>query len=61
MTFMMVTKVDENGDRVVAIEEGTPVIVNSSGTVKKNASTVDVDGVKYKVDDYVAEVKPDVE
>lgn len=54
-------KVDENDDRVVAIEEGTPVIVNSSGTVKKNASTVDVDGVKYKVDDYVAEVKPDVE
>ncbi len=41
------------------IEAGSAIIVNSNGTVKKNASTVDVDGVKYSVKNYVAIEKED--
>ena len=52
---------DENGKPVpqIVIPSGTPIIVNSNGTVKKSASSVDVDGVKYTVTDYVASVKLD--
>lgn len=49
----------KDGAPVIAIKAGTPVIINSNGTVKKNATTVDVDGVKYSVKDYVATEKED--
>ncbi|MGI5946802.1 MAG: hypothetical protein ACOX8K_05295 [Lachnospiraceae bacterium] len=49
---------DEAGKKVV-IPANTTVIVNASGTVKKSASTVDVDGVKYSVKNYVATEKAD--
>ena len=52
-------KKNTDGTRKVAIEAGTAIIVNSNGTVKKNASTVDVDGVKYSVKNYVAVEKED--
>ena len=49
---------DEAGKKVV-IPAGTQIIVNASGTVKKSAATVDVDGVKYSVKDYAATEKAD--
>ena len=52
-------KKDKDGNPVIAIPKNTEIIVNSNGTVKKNATTVDVDGVKYEVKDYVATVKKD--
>ena len=45
---------DENGKLVKGLENGGLVIVNSNGTVKKNASKIEIDGVKYKVVDYIA-------
>ena len=58
---------DESGKTVIDVEKfladpenaGKPaaVIVNSNGTVKKNASTVDVDGTKYTVKGYFATEK----
>ena len=50
--------VDDDG-KTVMIKAGSAIIVNSNGTVKKNASTVDVDGVKYSVKNYVATEKED--
>lgn len=52
---------DKSEGEEPVIKAGTRIIVNSSGTVKRNASTVDVDGIKYTVDDYVASKKPDQE
>ena len=52
--------VDDDG-KTVMIKAGSAIIVNSNGTVKKNASTVDVDGVKYSVKNYVATEKEDQE
>ena len=49
---------DEAGKKVV-FSAGTQIIVNASGTVKKSAATVDVDGVKYSVKDYAATEKAD--
>ena len=43
---------DENGKSV--IPAGSQVIVNSNGTVKRSASKIEIDGVNYKVVDYVA-------
>ena len=56
---VMITEADVKDDGKVVIPAGTSIIVNSNGTVKKNASTVDVDGTKYSVKNYVATVKPD--
>ena len=41
------------------IPGGSDIIVNSNGSVKKTATTVDVDGIKYTVKNYVATVKAD--
>ena len=43
---------DDDGTTVL-IPEGTQVIVNRSGSVKKNGSA-EVDGVDYDIDNYVA-------
>ena len=51
--------VTDDDEKTVVIEAGSAIIVNSNGTVKRNASTVDVDGVKYSVKNYVATVKED--
>ena len=47
---------DEAGKKVM-IPAGSEIIVNSNGSVKKTATTVDVDGTKYTVKNYVATVK----
>lgn len=52
-------KKNADGSDKIAIPANTTIIVNSNGTVKKNASTVDVDGVKYSVKNYVAVEKKD--
>ena len=52
-------KKNADGSDKIAIPANTTIIVNSNGTVKKNASTVDVDGVKYSVKNYVAVEKED--
>ena len=56
--------VDESGDVVIDVDayvadkgEFPEVIVNSNGTVKKNAGSVDVDGTKYTVKGYFATEK----
>lgn len=49
---------DEAGKKVM-IPAGSDIIVNSNGSVKKTATTVDVDGTKYTVKNYVATVKAD--
>ena len=43
-----------NRKLVAGLENGGLVVVNSNGTVKRNASKVEIDGVKYKVVDYKA-------
>ena len=48
---------DEKGN--VVVYGGQEIIVNSNGSVKKNASTVDVDGEKWTVSGYVATRKAD--
>lgn len=48
---------DENGKLVKGLERGGLVIVNSNGTVKRNATKVDVEGVEYVVKDYIATAK----
>ena len=45
---------DEDGKLVKGLENGGLVVVNSNGTVKKNASKIEIDGVKYKVVNYIA-------
>ena len=55
---VMITEADIYDDGKVVIPANTSIIVNTNGTVKKNASTVDVDGTKYSVKNYVATVKP---
>ncbi len=50
---------DESGKVIESLKNGGTVIVNSNGTVKKNASTVEVDGVKFSVKNYVATKKAD--
>ena len=47
---------DEAGKKEM-IPAGSEIIVNSNGSVKKTATTVDVDGTKYTVKNYVATVK----
>ena len=47
---------DESGKNEL-IPAGSDIIVNSNGSVKKNATTVDVDGTKYTVEGYLAKVK----
>ncbi len=45
---------NESGKEIEGLEAGTCVIVNSNGSVKKTATTVDVDGEKWTVKNYVA-------
>ena len=46
---------DEKGE--VVIPANSLVIVNSNGTVKRNATKVDIDGTEYVVKEYVASPK----
>ncbi|MDE6946724.1 MAG: hypothetical protein K2P14_06045, partial [Anaeroplasmataceae bacterium] len=48
---------DENGKPVKGLENGGLVIVNSNGTVKRNATKVDIEGTEYKVENYIATPK----
>ena len=45
-------KKDEAGNPVVLLEAGDMIVVNGSGTVKRNASKIEIDGTNYKVEDY---------
>ena len=48
---------DTDGKAVKGLENGGLVVVNSNGTVKKNASKIEIDGVEYKVENYIASRK----
>ena len=50
---------DDPEEDEAKIGAGKFIIVNSNGTVKKSASSIDIDGVKYTVTDYIATEKPD--
>lgn len=49
---MTANKKDEAGNPVVLLEAGDMIVVNGSGTVKRNASKIEIDGTNYKVEDY---------
>ena len=53
----IVEDIYELGKTTPTIANGVQVIVNSNGTVKKNASKIEIDGVEYRVDNYVASRK----
>ena len=45
-------KKDAEGKPVVLLHKGDMIIVNGSGTVKRSASKIDIEGTNYKVDGY---------
>ena len=51
--------ITDTDGKTVLIPAGKDIIVNSNGTVKKSASSIDVDGTKYTVSNYIAVPKKD--
>ena len=58
MLYMTEADITDDDGIEIVIPEGTEVIVNRSGSVKKSG-TVEVDGVDYEINNYIATEKID--
>ena len=49
----------EKGDTTTpVVEEGTKILINGNGKIKKSGTVTDINGDKVKASNYVAEIQP---